>query len=102
MSYAARTDANQAAIVAALRAAGCTVHCTHRVGHGFPDLVVGKHGVTVLMEVKQPGCKPNRAERLWYKAWDGGPLFIVHNVDEALAVAGCMAAGHVPQNIKGG
>jgi hypothetical protein len=54
------------------------------------------------MEVKQPGCKPNRAERLWYKAWDGGPLFIVHNVDEALAVAGCMAAGHVPQNIKGG
>jgi len=41
MRRAARTDSNQAAIVAAFRDLGCSVFTLHTVGRGFPDLAVG-------------------------------------------------------------
>ena len=52
---AAKVDANQADIVAALRRIGATVQCLHQVGHGCPDLLVGWHGENILLEVKMPG-----------------------------------------------
>ncbi len=49
---AARTDANQTAIVAALRKAGRTVAVTSKMGDGFPDLVVLGSGRVFLVEIK--------------------------------------------------
>lgn len=87
---AAKTDANQAAIVAALRAAGCTVESLHRVGGGVPDLLVGYRGRNMLLEAKD-GSKPPSARKLlpgqvrWHAAWKGD-VHVVESVDEALAV----------------
>jgi hypothetical protein len=42
--YAAKVDANQAAVVAALRKIGASVQPLHGVGAGVPDLLVGFQG----------------------------------------------------------
>ena len=48
---ACKVDANQAAIVKALREYGCSVTHLHRVGDGCPDLLVGINLRTGLAEV---------------------------------------------------
>jgi len=93
---AARVDANQAEIVAALRKAGCSVTPTHKAGEGFPDLAVGYRGATFLLELKD-GSKPPSARVLteaqvrWHGQWLGHKA-VVCNVDEALRAVGIRVA----------
>jgi len=89
MRRAARVDANQPAIVQALRAAWATVTPTHTVGQGFPDLVVGFRGRTVLLEVKLPHAGLTDDEAQWHAQWRG-EAYIVHDVDEALRALGAI------------
>jgi hypothetical protein len=90
MKRAARTDANQAEIVKALRAIGAFVQPLHAVGAGVPDLLVGFRGQTLLVEVKD-GKKPPSARALtpdqvdWHAGWRGGPVYVVTDVTEAIA-----------------
>lgn len=63
MRAAKRVDANQSAIVAALRSAGVRVYVTSHIGGGFPDLVVhrpqwGQHWRA--LEVKDGSKSPSR------------------------------------------
>ena len=82
---ARRTDANQPAIVAALRQAGRLVQDLHLVGHGCPDLLVGgPSGRLVLLEVKTPGGTLNAREERWHVAWAGYPVYVVRTIEEAL------------------
>lgn len=87
---AARTDDNQAAIVKALRTAGATVQSLARIGGGCPDLLVGRRGKTLLLELKD-GAKPPSARKLtgdqvvWHRDWRGGPVEVVTSVAEAIA-----------------
>jgi hypothetical protein len=46
---AAKIDANQEAVVLALRSAGATVQSLAGVGKGVPDLLVGYKGQTLLI-----------------------------------------------------
>jgi len=84
---AKRVDANQAEIVDALRAVGCSVTDCHEMGRGYPDLSVGRAGRTYLLEVKAPGANLNSREMLWHLDWLGH-VAIVHDVDEALRAVG--------------
>ena len=92
MRYAAKIDANQPQIVAALRAAGASVQPLHAVGRGVPDLLVAHRGVNYLLEVKD-GAKPPSARKLtetqveWHAAWRG-QIAVVETVEQALAVIG--------------
>ena len=83
--WAARTDANQAEIVEALRAAGAVVEVTSRVGQGFADLVVGKHGRVWFMEVKTDKGKLTEAEREFMDRWHDNYV-IVRTPEEAIEV----------------
>lgn len=91
MRRAAKVDRNQAEIVEALRADGCSVQSLAAIGDGCPDLAVGKNRVTYFMEVKD-GSKPPSARRLtedqlrWHGAWRGGPVAVVCDVESALRV----------------
>jgi hypothetical protein len=80
-----RADGNQAEIVAALKRIGASVHDTHRVGDGFPDLVVGYRGATGLLELKLPGrdLEPHQGD--WHAAWRGAPVLVARTVEEAIA-----------------
>jgi hypothetical protein len=95
MRYANRIDANQNAIVDALRQCGATVRIISQ-GGGIPDLLVGYNGYTILMEVKD-GAKVPSARKLtedeqkFFDEWRGGMLAIVNSVSEALdLLKGCV------------
>ena len=92
MRRAARTDANQSAIVDALRVVGCTVQPLHAVGQGVPDLLVGFRGQNLLIEVKDGNKPPSRRRKtedqmIWHDAWRG-QVAVVRNVQEALEAVG--------------
>ena len=89
---AARVDANQADIVAALRAIGASVQCLHTVGMGVPDLLVGLRRVNVLLEVKTARGRLNKREREWHRDWLG-QVHVVRNVEEAIAVVVAVSEG---------
>lgn len=88
--YARRIDANQNAIVDALRACGAVVRVVTQ-GDGIPDLLVGYRGYTLLLEVKD-GSKPpsartlTEAEQKFFDEWKGGMVAIVNSADEALDI----------------
>ena len=90
---AAKIDANQEAVVTALRTAGASVQSLASVGKGVPDLLVGYKGQTLLMEIKD-GFKPPSARLLtedqlrWHGSWKGGALAVVDSPDAALRMIG--------------
>ncbi len=95
---AARTDANQTAVVSALRAAGAFVRSLASVGDGMPDLIVGFRETTLLMEVKDghksPSARKLTPEQVKFHAeWTGGPLAVVDGPEAALRVLGVIRGG---------
>lgn len=104
--YPRRVDRNQRAIAEALTAAGCTVQSLHTVGGGCPDLLVGLHEQTWLIEVKAPEARgeyrPDYAgtakagshamtaarQREWAGRWRGAPPLTVRSAEEALQALG--------------
>ena len=99
MRRAARVDANQSEIVAALRAIGVGVKDMSGVGEGVPDLACLWRGATYWIEVKN-GRKPPSARKLTIEQirfhesarLAGVKVHVVSTVDEALAVFGAMVA----------
>lgn len=90
-----RVDNNHAEIVAGLRAIGATVHSTAAVGNGFPDLAVGWHGVTWLLEVKDGSKPPSKRtltpdEQEFHSTWRGKAA-VVTSLEQALKVIGATA-----------
>jgi hypothetical protein len=94
MRRAAKVDANQADIVAALRMAGATVQPLHAVGKGCPDLLVGYQRANYLLEVKD-GSKVPSAQKLtedqveWHELWRGQAA-VVNDVKSALTAIGAL------------
>lgn len=85
MRRAARIDANKLAIVAALRAAGCTVFDLKQP----TDLLCGYRGKTLLIECKNGALSPSRRkltplQQSFMQDWRGGPVATVTDVDGAL------------------
>jgi hypothetical protein len=79
--HAGRVDANHKAIVEAFRACGWSVTSLAQVGRGCPDLVVGKHGRNLLVEVKPPTGKLTPDEQTWREAWQG-QVCIVRTIED--------------------
>jgi hypothetical protein len=84
-----RVDANQPAIVEALRKAGAVVQSLSRIGEGCPDLLVGYRGRTILMEVKDDSQPPSKRlltedELKWQGRWCGSVVRNVGSVEAAL------------------
>jgi hypothetical protein len=83
---AAKVDANQPEIVAALRAAGLSVAPLHFVGRGFPDLLVGSYGENILLELKTAKGKLTPDEAKWHEQWRG-QVAIARTIADALRLA---------------
>ncbi len=80
MRNAARTDANQAPIVEALRLGGCSVYVI-----GLPvDLVVGKNKRTVLVEIKTEKGGYTRKQSRFMAEWKGGAVVTLRDVAGAV------------------
>jgi hypothetical protein len=85
MRYAARTDANQTEIVAALRKAGAYVWVI-----GLPvDLLVGYKDRTFLVEVKTTSKKRlTSLQADFFNNWSGSTLARIDSVEAALNMIG--------------
>lgn len=86
----AKTDANQQVIVGFLRKAGCSVAITSAAHDGFPDIVIGYKGVTVLAEIKD-SAKPPSKRRLTPKQVEfhnefTGAITILESIEHAAAL----------------
>jgi hypothetical protein len=85
---AARTDANQQPIVAALRKCGASVQDLSAVGGGVADLLVGFRGTLRMLEVKDGDKPPSRraltpAQKRWHAAWSAY-VVVVESVEQAI------------------
>jgi hypothetical protein len=89
MRRAAKVDANQGAIVAALRKAGATVQHLHTVGDDCPDLLIGYRSRNYIIEVKIPGEKMRDGQIEWMQNWRGSAR-IARSIDEALRAIGAV------------
>ncbi|MGH9848075.1 MAG: hypothetical protein ACREEM_56040 [Blastocatellia bacterium] len=83
---AAKTDANQSAIVAILRRAGATVQSLAALGKGCPDLLIGFQGRNFLAEVKDGSKRPSERrltgdETRWLAGWTGQAAVIETALD---------------------
>lgn len=96
MRRAARIDANQPEIVAALRKVGAKVAHLH-VAPGLLDLLVGFRGRLYWMEVKNSALPPSartltEAEEVVFSEWREfvavGAIAKVESVEQALRVIG--------------
>lgn len=91
---ASKTDDNQEAIVNALRAFGASVEIIKQP----LDLLVGWHGQTWVMEVKD-GTKPPSERKLtpiqekFFRTWKGGPRVVVECPEDALRAIGALRSG---------
>lgn len=91
MRHALRVDANQTAVISALRAAGATVEVV-----GKPlDLLVGIRNQWMLIEVKdgakcKSAQKPTMAQQAFFERWAGYPWAIVDSPESALRAIGVM------------
>lgn len=81
MRRAAKIDANQPAIVKALKAIGCTVHFIREP----VDLIVGLRKRTVAMEVKNPeeDWELTPQQEKFFRDW-AGEAYIVEDEGQAL------------------
>lgn len=85
MRTAARRDSNEGEIVSALEAVGCSV--TRLSAKGVPDLIVGRQGVTYLMEVKERKGELTADQEIFFENWQGHAA-IVRTVEDALREVG--------------
>jgi hypothetical protein len=89
-----KPDANQAAIVKALRACGASVLELDSVGGGCPDLLVGYQDrnnydrVNLLMEVKVDDGKLREGQVEFSRDWKGSAVVVVRTPAEALQAIG--------------
>ncbi len=85
MRYAARVDANQAAIIKALRDAGAYVWII-----GLPvDLLVGYNNHTYLVEIKDgPKKRLTKLQQDFFDNWTGGTLCRIDGPEAALRMIG--------------
>ena len=88
MRQIARVDRNQSEIVKAVRSVGASVLLLHRVGSGCPDLLVGRRGRNLLLEVKDGNRPPSEQkltedEQTFHATWPGHKA-VVRNAKEAI------------------
>lgn len=96
---AARVDNNQAEIVQALRQMGYSVLLLHMVGKGCPDILIGKHGVNLLVELKDPikyrrdGHDLTPDEAVFHEEWQGMAIIACSVEQIDLAFIGLLIPG---------
>jgi hypothetical protein len=86
MRYAARRDANDAAITAAVRAAGFTVYDLGQAGQGVPDKLVTAPGFAAFLEIKTPTGKLRRGQERFQMAFEPlGMWYLARDPAETVA-----------------
>lgn len=89
MRYAARTDDNQAELLATLEHCGYSVLPLHRIGGGCPDALVGYAGHALLVEIKSRDSRYGREglqthQQDWADAWRGPRPIVAYMAEDVI------------------
>jgi Holliday junction resolvase len=87
----AKRDKSESLIIEGLRQAGYSVYPLSQAG--LPDLLVGRHGKTYLIECKSRYGKLTAAQINFYDEWDGTPLIIAYSLEDALKGLAALESG---------
>ena len=80
-----KRDADHGEIADVLEAFGWAVVDTSKFGEGFPDMVIGRHGITDLVEAKDGECAPwTKAQLEFLKTWRGSPVVRLNSKQHAV------------------
>jgi Holliday junction resolvase len=79
-----RRDANQFPLVRELLACGFSVADTSQVGGDFPDLVVARNALNVLVEVKTTNGRLTAGQNDFASRWRG-PVILARSAEDVLA-----------------
>lgn len=83
---AKRVDRNQPEIVKLWRELGYEVRVTSDLGGGFPDVVLGRWGLTIPCEIKS-SARPSKdltpLERAFFQTWPGLAI-LVHSPESVM------------------
>ncbi len=97
MRKRARTDRIQQDVIRAVRDFGASVWPTHQLGDGFPDLVVGYHGLNLLWELKNGEAPPSEqkltSDEIVFQASWRGDYTVIRSVEEAISELQKVASG---------
>jgi Holliday junction resolvase len=81
-----RVDKNQKQIVQELRQLGFSVAHISDIGKGLPDIIVGKNGINVLIEIKLNWTKKLKPlEEKFFLEWKG-QVNIATSAEEVLQI----------------
>jgi hypothetical protein len=78
--YAARRDNAEGPIVEALEACGFTVEQISK--KDVPDLLIGRAGITRVVEVKTDDRPLSPGQVRWWGAWNGNGAIVLRTVDD--------------------
>jgi hypothetical protein len=86
-----KKDKNHHRVTNVLHRLGCTVTDLAEVGRGVPDVLVGVNGENVLVEIKNPLTQYgrrglNKRQQGFAQRWRGGPVHIIRNEDDCIAL----------------
>jgi hypothetical protein len=83
LGHSGKVDSNHGAVKDYLTAQGWTVHSTAPLGHGFPDLLVGRPDFCCLVEVKRSEDEKLTPDQVKFREnWDG-PWIVTHSGEDA-------------------
>ena len=93
-----RVDRNQPELVEQIRKLGASVACTHMVGNGFVDAVVGWMNDNYLFEIKDPKQPPSKRrltpdEEKFHAKWKGN-IHKVETIDDVIRVFNARKTSH--------
>ena len=76
-----KVDKNQKQVVKELRELGFSVALTHMVHKGFPDFVVGFHGLNILIELKSENGTLTKDETVFINTHKGKVIVAYSTLD---------------------
>lgn len=85
--YGAKKDANHKELMTVI-GQFCAVHDLSHAGYGVPDGVAYVRGRWELFDIKNPKTSYgrrglNQRQKKWVADWRGGPVYLIHSIDEA-------------------
>lgn len=78
-----RRDANHFEVVKWLKGLFFSVQDTSQVGDSFPDLVVAKHGINVVVEIKTDEGKLEPGQVEFMETWRG-PSHVIRTMQDCI------------------
>lgn len=82
--FAARRDASEPSIIAALELMGFSV-VRLSVADG-PDLLIGRNGITRVAEVKTGDAKLRPGQAAWWRSWRGNGSIVLRSLDDVVTL----------------